>query len=485
MNAVVNKKDIERELWLRGKLYWKMHPVQKEMYDIFHKADPRSILVWLLARQSGKSFLIVLMCLEQCLQKPGSLVALITDTKLHLEGIFEPLFQDILKDCPEEIKPEYHKNKFIFYFPNGSQIHLAGTDAGHAEKLRGKKFQAVFIDEAGFCSKLRYNVRSVIIPTLTHTRGKIVMATTPPEDPEHEFIFFMERAELTGKLTKKTVYDNPLLKKEDIKSIEDELGVDSTDFKREYLCQLIRNESLMVIPEFDDKAEKEIVTPLPPKPNCFNGYVSMDLGYKDLSVVLFGYFNFELNKIIIEREIVTTGKKLIIPEFTQNIMNIEEDLFINKITGEFQKPFRVSDINYLVTQEIARKSREINYERALNFEAPKKDEKGMMVNYLRTLIKQRRIIIDPSCITLIAHLRNGKWKNSSEKLEFARSADFGHFDALDALIYLSRRVDFNKNPYPTGYNVNRKDLYVVNKDSLDGNDAIAAIKKLFANRKRR
>ena len=97
------------------------------------------------------------------------------------------------------------KNKFIFYFPNGSQIHLAGTDAGHAEKLRGKKFSAVFIDEAGFCSKLRYNVRSVILPTLTHTRGKIVMATTPPDDPEHEFLFFMERAEINGHLTKKTI----------------------------------------------------------------------------------------------------------------------------------------------------------------------------------------------------------------------------------------------------------------------------------------
>jgi PBSX family phage terminase large subunit len=473
-----NKQMIERELWIRGRLSWKMHAVQKEMYDIFNNSPARSILVWLLARQSGKSYMIVLMCLEMCLQNPGSLVALITDTKLHLEGIFEPLFQDILRDCPEDIKPEYHKNKFIFYFPNGSQIHLAGSDAGHAEKLRGKKFAVVFIDEAGFCSKLRYNIRSVILPTLTHTRGRIVMATTPPEDPEHEFVFFMERAELNGLLTKKTIYDNPLLKKEDIKSIEDELGVDSIDFKREYLCQIIRNESLMVVPEFDEVTEKALVQVVP-KPNMFSGYVSMDLGYKDLSVVLFGYYNFELNKVVIEKEITVTGKKLIIPEFTQKILETERSLYTNFLTGEFIKPVRVSDINYLVTQEISRQSGHL-----LNFEAPRKDEKGVMVNFLRTMIKQQRVIINPECITLISHLRNAKWKNSSEKLEFARSADFAHFDAVDALIYLLRRVDFNKNPYPSSYNVNRKDLYVVNKDSLESNDTMTALKKLFAPKKR-
>ena len=476
--AKFSKKALEQVLWRRGVLYWKMHTVQKEMYEIYHKADPRSTLVWLCSRQMGKSYMITLMCLEECLKTPNINVALITDTKLHLEGIFEPLFRDILLDCPEDVRPEYNKSKFTFYFKNGSQIHLAGTDAGHAEKLRGKKYKAIFIDEAGFCSNLDYIVKSILIPTLTHTNGKIVMATTPPENPEHEFIPFMEKAEVECKLTKKTIYDNPLITPEVVENIKKELGgEDSEGFRREYLCEVIRNVDSLVVPEFNDDAIKEIVVDVI-KPGRFVPYVGMDLGYKDLTAVVFGYYNFDIDKLVIEDEIVIEGRHLILPEFTENILKKEKDLYTLKLTNEFIKPVRVSDINHIVTQEMHRLS---GY--TLFFEPPKKDDLGTMINQFRTLIKNRKILIHPRCVHTIAHIKNARWKNANLKIEFGRSEAYGHYDALAAAYYMARRVEWSKNPYPQGFQGDRANTFFYNPEPKAISNNAEVFRKVFFKRK--
>ena len=203
----ITKDDIKAALWERGVLEWKLHPVQKEMYDIFLAAEENSILVWLLARQTGKSYGLTVMALEQAYKKPNSIIKLLTDTKLHVESIFIPLFNQVLEDCPEHLKPKYNGQKFIFQFPNGSQVQLAGSDNGHYERLRGQKTDLVLVDEAGFCNKLTDIVKSVLLPTTTHTGGKIILASTPSEDLNHEFINFIEEAEMNDNLVKKTIYD--------------------------------------------------------------------------------------------------------------------------------------------------------------------------------------------------------------------------------------------------------------------------------------
>src|ERR1017187_5854210 len=94
-----------QEFYRRGILHWKCHPVQKEMYDLFQKAPKNDVLVWLLARQSGKSYLLAILALETALREPHSIVKLLTDTKLHIKAIFDKIFQEILSDCPESLKP--------------------------------------------------------------------------------------------------------------------------------------------------------------------------------------------------------------------------------------------------------------------------------------------------------------------------------------------------------------------------------------------
>jgi hypothetical protein len=480
----ISSREAKNELWRRGCLVFKCHEVQKEMYELFYKSEPHTVHVWLLARQSGKSVLLAILALEAALRAPNSVVKLLTDTKVHLESIFEKIFQELLADCPEDIKPEYMKAKFIYQFPNGSQIQLAGSDSGHYERLRGSKAVLVLIDEAGFCTNLEDIVKSVLIPTTTHTKGKIILASTPPEDEEHEFIKFIEEAENVKTLIKKTIDDNPLLTEEEKKDIEKKMGGRHSErFRREYLVEIVKNSSTSVIPEFNEDLVKDIVKDWP-RPPFFDGYVAMDLGFKDLTAVLFGYYDFRADKIIIEDEIIYDFKKkdASLPKFIAELLKKEEDLWLNPLTQEIKKPYlRVSDIDYIVMQEISRASHN-----QLNFLATKKDDLQAAINNLRVLLANHKIIINPRCETLIKHLKNVKWKSAKNKDVFGRSPDSGHYDAAHAAIYLARNIIFSKNPYPAHYGMGLQpgNFHVHNPIGFNNpnNTQVNILQKIFNNR---
>lgn len=454
----VHKKEITDELWRRGELSWMMHDVQKEMYNLYVNAEDRSTMVWLLSRQTGKSWCLAFIALTEAIKHPNSIVKLLTDTKLHVQSIFEPIFKEILESCPKEVAPEYVASKYTYYFPNGSQVQMAGTDAGHAEKLRGQKARVVLVDEAGFCNNLNYNVLSILMPTTTHTKGKMILASTPAEQPDHDFVQFIETAQMEGNLTKKTLWENPLLTQEEKEAIVRKFpgGENNVQFRREYLCDIIRDETKTVIPEFDDDLIKEIVKEVP-KPPFYTPYVAMDLGFKDLTVCLFGYYDFKTDTIVIEDEICKKGKDLKLNKFAEEITAKEQALWINLYTNEIITPeVRVSDIDLIVIQEINRAS----YGQ-LNF-IPVTKEPGYklpLINKIRVMLQSGKVIINPRCTTLVRHLKNARWKDASTKDTFARSPDDGHYDAVDAMIYLIKSIAYNKNPYPRNYGVNQSTIY--------------------------
>lgn len=488
----LSKQDIKNILWERGELMWKMeraefngkivkHDVQLQMYQSFKAAEPSSVLVYLLSRQTGKTYFLALLALEQALKVPNSVIKFLTDTKNHAETIVLPKFTEALQDCPAHLQPEYHKQKYCYTFPNGSQIQLAGTDGKHYERLRGQTTHLALIDEAAFCDYLDHAITSVLIPTTTHTGGKIVLATTPPENPNHEILPYIERAEMQNNLIIKTIYDNPLLDETQVQNIIKQMGgVHSTKFRREYMCELVRDEESTVIPEFTEEIQKECVREWP-KPAFYDAYVGMDLGWDDLTVVVFGYYDFLNDVVVIEDELVVRGKDLKLGKFTEDIIQKEAELWTNKQTNEKIKPYcRVSDINKIVTQEIAEKSM---YE--IHFQIAKKDDNEAAINLLRQIVSSKKLIINPKCVTVIRHLRNGRWKNNTLPRKLDRGQDEGHYDALDAVKYLIRHVKFGKNPYPANYNheFRKDDIFVRNPDGFrqkyTGNNQVNVLKKVF------
>lgn len=424
------------------------------------KNSTHRVVVIGCSRQLGKSYALTVMAIEQCLQVPNCIVKFVSSTKNEIKRNISPLVRQITEDCPHELRPSYKPNEYVYRFPNGSEIQLAGTDGGHAESIRGNKAHLCIVDEAGFCDDLKYIVKSILLPTTTRTGGKIVMASTPSRSPDHEFMDFFRNADAEGRLIKKTIYDNPHLSVEQIDEIiRNSGGIDSSDFKREYLVETQIDDNFAVVPEFtkelQDKVIKEIDSP--PYYDC---YVSMDIGGSDFTAVLFGYYDFANARIVIVDEYLATNK-ILTDEIALNIKTKEATNWTNKM-GLIKTPLlRVADNNNIILLN------DLQTKHGIAFVPTLKDNADAALNNMRMLLKAGRIIIHPRCKYLIAHLRGAIWNKS--RTSFARSKEHGHYDALHSLIYLCRNVNFNKNPYPADYNLgNPQDVHHKNSEEIGG-----------------
>jgi len=439
----ISRKDAVDQLWRRAIITWKLDKNQLEMHD-FVVNGSNKITVIGSSRQLGKTFFLVSLAIEQCLKQKYSIVKFIAPTVKDIKRIVSPLIREITADCPNDLKPTYNTQDHIFRFANGSEIQLAGTENGHAESIRGNKAHLCIIDEAGFCDDLDYIVKSILIPTTTTTGGKIVMASTPSKSPDHPFMAFMKHAEAENRFVKKTIYDNPRLNASDIDQIAEALGgKESVDFRREYLVEMITSEEDAVIPEFNQELQDKIVKPHP-IPAYYDAYVAMDIGVNDLTVCLFAYYDFLQGKIIVEDEIVLSGKKMLTDSLAALIKSKEQAIWTSPITGEQKIPhLRVSDNNNLILLN------DLGAKHKLTFVPTLKDNADAALNNMRMLLKSERLFINPRCKTLIFHLKSAIWNKA--RTSYARSGDQGHYDAVDALKYLCRNINFNKNPYPANY----------------------------------
>lgn len=477
-NYIPSIADAKNELWRRGLISgFKLDEAQKDFHTRV-KESKEKITVILSSRRIGKTVWALVLAVETCLKKENSVVKFLAPTRFMITDIIEKVMPIVLEGCPQQFRPQYNKNKYVYKFQNGSRLEMAGTDAGNADKLRGGFAHLCIVDEAQSCSDLLNVVRSVLIPTTTNTKGKIVILGTAPEDTEHDFLKFIEEADLKGTLIKKTIYENPRIRPDEIEDIIAAYpgGENNPDFRREYKCEIIKNPQYSAIPEFDTTLEKDIVKEWK-RPPFYDYYESMDLGGKDLTVVLFGYFDFKNAVLVIEDELVMdfqlSGNN--IKSLTERIQQKEQQNFSDPIVHEVKQPFlRVSDIDYIVLKEIREHSLG-----QVNFVITRKDDKKAAINNLRIMLNNRRIIINPKCQTLLKHLRNVKWSKSNRDV-FDRSVDNGHYDAVDALIYMTRSIVYSKNPYPRDYGMNANDLVMLGKaPSGVDNSTVDVFKSIF------
>lgn len=448
-SKVPSPKEAKEILWRQGVLHWKLDPNQKTMYDSLISSK-KKIDVLVCSRQIGKTWLLVTYALEYCLKNPNSFVKMVAPQLQMIRNIIRPGMREILFDCPEDIEPNVPVNTNIIKFKNGSEIQLAGSDRDSSDALRGTKAHLVIVDEAAFCDDLDYLIKSILVPMTTTTKGKIILCSTPPKTNDHAFIRFWEGSETDGTLIKRTVYDCPRLDKEEIQMLaEASGGFTSVDFRREYLCEKIISEEDAVVPEFTTDLIEKIVKPWV-RPAYYDAYAAMDIGVRDLTVVLFAYYDFKNAKLVIEDELVENGKTLLADKFGRSIIAKERELWIHPITKEFRQPhLRVSDNNNLqFLNEIYDKCN-------LTFLPTHKLEADAALNNMRMMLKNEKIIINPRCKVLISHLKNAIWNKN--RTSYVRSQDNGHYDAIDSLKYLCRNVNFGKNPYPASYQYEKTD----------------------------
>jgi hypothetical protein len=448
----ISKREAIRALWNRGNISYKLHEGQEILNSNYKETDD-DIITILCARRFGKSFWLLTLAVASCLKKKYAIVKYACPKQKQVKTIIKPIMRTILNDCPEEFRPEWREADKIYVFPNGSEIQIAGTDGGNAESLRGGASDLCIVDEAGFCTDLDYVIQSILAPTTDTTDGKIILASTPSRKSDHEFIqLYVKPAMSANKLKIFTIDDNPLLtekKKEKIKT-RYPLGEEDPQYKREYLCIITNDDDDLVIPKFEEIEDR--ITKVIKRPPYFDYYVSGDIGFKDLTVFLFAYYDFINARLIIEDELVIHGSEnLVTSNMAKAIKEKEAQLYTDPNSGIVMKPFlRVMDNDLKLINDL-------NREHNLFFKATEKDKKEHHINITRMMLSQEQVIINPKCKHLLYHIKYATWDKNRKSFERMgdspdKTTKGGHADALDALIYLVRNLVKSKNPYPKDWN---------------------------------
>lgn len=416
-------------LWRAGILGWKLWPQQLPIYERV-RSLPREVdeAVLLCARQFGKSHLGVLLAVEDCLRYHDRCILVMGPTLKQTREIVTPRLRRIAADAPPGlVRPSKSEGK---WYIGSCELVMGGFDI-HSGSQRGKTVQTVYIEEIVDSDPDAYtdSLRSDIGPALAHSdAGKIIYLTTLPKLPDHPFITAtMTQAELNNALYVYTIHDNKALTREQYDAcVRRAGGEDTVDWKREFLCQVIRGD-IVVVPSFDDKLDVREV----PTPHKINWEVYVDWGgVRDLTVALLtGYDYFNAADIVIDEKWWPA--------------NTPTDVIVDGLR-EWEKDY---EIRRWYADAPGQLLVDLNAKHALPAVLPQKDDWEAAINQLNVRYGARKRWVHPRCRMLITSLRSGTF--NKQRTDFARTNALGHCDAIAADMYANRSLD-RSNPYPVG-----------------------------------
>jgi hypothetical protein len=450
----ITRQNLATKFWQRGNLraFTKPHG-QRWVYDAYH--------------------FDALIAIERALLHPGSLIFFGSATEKDAIALWEQTINDPIRSFkPPGIDWEIEKTKTRIrsrlWGPDEpwSTIHAVGLKE-YAGTLRGKRCHLFILDELREFEQPVDNVNAVVRPMYI---GKtdvwpIIITSTPPKTKAHPFTsYFVPRAKKDGSYFCVSGWDNPDLSDEEIAMIvPDPEDRESVEVRREIGAELVEDLEAIMFPEFV-RLEDEIVEERE-RPDYFFPFMGADIGFVDYNAVLFAYVDFENQILVIEDEYMNNGVST--GEFAQEVRHQEVELFYD--TEHFSRCRRFCDND---PQDITN----LQVDHGYTWEATDKHGREMAVANLRMAFAQRRIRINPRCKNLIFQLENairkeGDTAKIERVLQVRSSKDdpiIGHWDAIDALIYLHRMLKdqgaFMLNPFP--YHVVAKDEFATDHKGM-------------------
>lgn len=425
-------------MWKEGHLAgWYLRPSQQEV--CVHLGEHKNPFLE-ASRRWGKTTTILCYVIEQLLEHPGWVCRWCEPNKNQAREIVRPEMDKILRTCPDEMAAKWQTTDSVYMFPNGSRLYLRGVNEDKGQSARGSFAHIVVCDELGTWREPKVIINDVLRPQLLTTNGQLLMASTPSPDLGHDYYDFKQQAIGSGEFIQKTIYDNEALTQAQIDQAAEEVGgKDSPTFRREYLCEAIANTEKLVFPEFDESIHVEERA----RPEFFDTYVAVDLGFNDFTAMVFGYYDFKENKVIVEDELWVNGKN------SQEITNLAKEKEASLWPGHVV--YKRSGDNDL--QQLYDMRTMFNYD----IKPTLKDDKLAQVNAVRVRLKETSISIHPRCHNLIFQCKVGQWKANGK--DFERGNKTGHLDLLDALVYFNRNIDLGRNPYPSDRMYQRQDVF--------------------------
>lgn len=445
-----------------------LKPVQKEMFEHFFEHSSRKTVEH-CSRRLGKTFFLCALSSIVCLLKPRAQVRYASVTQKAVRKMIHPAMRLIWEPFPKRFRPVWNSLEGAYNFKNQSQIHVAGVNNGHADDLRGTAADLAVVDEAGFVDQLSYLVDSVLMPQLMpqdhgSDGGRLVMASSSPLSPAHDFVGYIQEAKLKGAYKAFDIYAGDY-REEIVEEFCDEAGgKGSTSWRREYLNEIIVDEEFAVVPEWDDQFVAGVE-----RPDYFehlHRYSAMDIGVRDKTGILWAYYDFPKARLVVEGEWTVSG-----PKTTTRVIADESNVKERELGYEDVK-YRVADNNNLILLQ------DLGEEFGMHYAPTSKDSLSAMVNELRLWVQSGRVLVHPRCTELIENLKFAVFNKKRDSFE--RTKSLGHFDLLAALIYLVRNVDQSTNPIPKSYYGDFEtyvpDALVEDKSSNDGIKSIFGVR---------
>lgn len=470
-------KRLSDEFWKRGNLRHLLWPGQRQVYDWTKQWKEENVdfagpIVWELHRAAGKTFMLCVLALERCLSKPYQDVKYGAPNFQQADDIVTPvlvkhILHHELYGKPSDISIEKKEGrKWIVKNPMWwqmdadldrdacSSFELIGCTE-QANRHRGKRSDMVLLDECRDIGKDNmdnmYIIDDVFGPHFSKRENPLmILSSTPPDSMNHPFIKkYYEEGQLEGRYFRLVGADNPDWTEKDDATQRKLLirGTNTSKYDREIQCAHISETSRLAVEEFTEVLQvKEdgtyvrrcdnLVVPWP-RPSTFFPFSCADLGFVDFTAVLYAYFDFEAQKLIVEREYVVHNKST--GEIVDKAMEIEKELYEG--TFNYSQMRRWTDNDPQLIADFRKAGWLVQAVDKTKVKGKK--WKWAALASLKTAIANEEIIIDPSCKNLIEQLTNGQLNQSRGDYEREIVEEInpdepviGHCDALVALCYL-------------------------------------------------
>lgn len=429
-------------LWQQGIVApWYLRHSQLDVYELMFKTKFPFIEA---ARRFGKTTSLLTFVIEKLRQNPGWICRWCFPNKNQAREVLGAEIVKLQRECPDYLRFEYQTTDSVYIGPGGSKLYIRGVNEDRGDSARGPASNIIVCDEYGFWNEPDYIVREALFPQLENQPGQwLIKASTPPRNLGHRYYTEREEAIRKDRFIQKIIYDNEALSKEELAIIiEESGGVNSPAFRRERLCEPVSDPELLIIPEWSDE---HIVSDDYARPAFFTAYVGGDSGADDNTAVLFSFYDFKTNTLVIEDEIVIAGRT------TKEIVDLCK-LKESALWGEQKPKRRVYDAPKQLIFDIFT-------DHKYPVQMPQKDDKIAAIHELRLEVGAGRVKVKARCKNLIRQLKVGMWKDERHS-DFERTEGLGHLDAIAAAIYLNRCIDRKLNPVPRNHGLSRETHFI-------------------------
>ena len=211
----------------------KLSKSQEEVYNLV-KDDKYKYITVVFSRQSGKTVLMLVLCIEWMLEKNQSIAYICRNFVLA-----KRLYKELIRVLPKDIVKSANGTDLSIETVHGSVLTFYSAEQGAS--LRGQTFNYMICDEFAFHRQEQTDGthlwNDILSPTLKARGKKCIFVSTPLG--KNNIFYEMYQRGLSKDYPNyasilKTIYDDGFIKPEEIEEIRK--SIPELSFKQEYLC---------------------------------------------------------------------------------------------------------------------------------------------------------------------------------------------------------------------------------------------------------